>query len=863
MVKRRHRSLAGVALLLVSLSVATHGAEPVTFEATLEPARVPPGRPAVLEVTLSAETSDLPEVALPSLDGADVSTGGTSQQFSMINGAVSVSKTWRWRIHPRGSGDVKIPALEVMIDGEVYRTEPLTLRVDAAGAPAPLGNGNRGAAPTPSAGDRPAPDMPGPGDDHFVTLEVDRTEAYVGEQVILTFRYYQALRARGFDRPEYTAPRTEGFWREELGEPEIRRLTRGGVAYQVTEIRYSLTPTRPGDLLVEPARVVVPRDPFSGFFGRRAAGPQELWTTSATVRVRDLPSPRPEGFSGLVSRDVSLSVVLDRDTIPQGEAVSATLRIRADGSLKSLTPPSWRLPDEVQVHEAGSRVGAEIRGGRLRGILTDERILQPLAPGDYHLPPVELVTFDPGRGEYVTQRTDSLTLVATPSDFVVAAEGRDRRRGDGRPAVELAFVHVVDGRPRRPAPPLPERPVWWSALGLPLLLLGAFRLVLARQDRDRRDPVGRRRRQALAAARARLDDALGRDDPAAALGEAAAAVRGYVADREGRPPAAVDAAAVVEHLRRRLDDDRAERARSLLDRCAGASFGRQEDAARDAATTIGELRSLIEAAARARAGRGGAALGALLLGFWLASATTSAAAADPVRLSAEGNQAYTAGDLDTAMARYREAAAVTDDADVHYNLGNAYARRGELGRAVASYRRALRRAPRDGDLRANLALVRSRAADRDLSAAAPGPAAALSGAVGRLTVDEWAALLAVLVWALAGGVAAAWWRGRTSPGLRRLLLGLTAAFLIVAAVTALRWYDERVVDHAVVVADREVLRSGPDATFPEVLTVSDGLELRIEARRGDWCQVGLGGDWRGWLPARALEPVRRTEGAGG
>jgi len=847
---------SGIRTLLLLLVLATGArAADVSFTATLDPERVPQGRPSILTVTLAADRQDLPDVTLPQLAGADVTPGGTSQQFSMVNGAVSITKTWRWRVHPRGADDVAIPALEVRLDGGTYRTEPLTLTVDAAAASAPAGGGNRAAPPAPAGQDCPAPDMPGPGDDHFVTLESDRARAYVGEQVVLTFRYYQALRARGFDRPEYTAPRTEGFWREELGEPRTYRETRGSVGYQVTEIRYSLTPTRPGDLLVEPARVVIPQDPFQGFFNRRGTGPQELWTTSIALPVLDLPAPRPAGFSGLVSRDVALSVSLDRDTIPQGEAVSATVRIQADGSLKSLTAPAWTLPEGLQVHEAGLHVSSEVRGGRLRGGALDERILQPLVAGTFELPPLELVSFDPRRGEYVTTRSRPLTLTATPSDFRLSVPA-ETTRGASAPGDELAFVHTISGSPRLPSPPLPERSAWWLLLTLPLLGLAAFRTWLARQDRDRRDPVGRRRREALATARRRLDEASALADPAAALGQAAAAVRGFVADRDGRPTASVGTDEVAAHLQRQLDEARAQEARRLLQLCDGARFGRQDDAARDAPRILADLRALVEAAAKVPENRG-RLLGAVVLALALGGLGSNAWAQDPVRLCAEGAQAYTAGDLDTALASYRAAADATQDPDILYNLGNVHARRGELGRAVVAYRRAMRLSPGDADLRRNLSWVRTHAADRDLEAASPSPIKALLTLVARASLDVWAALLALLVWALAAGVAVLWWRGGATPPVRRLLLGLSGTLAVVAVVTAFRWHDERVVDHAVVVAPQVVLRSGPDASFPEVLTVHDGLELRIEDRREDWRQVGLGGDWKGWLPADAVEPIRK------
>ncbi|MBK6898280.1 MAG: hypothetical protein IPH09_03120 [bacterium] len=97
--------------------------------------------------------------------------------------------------------------------------------------------------------------------------------------------------------------------------------------------------------------------------------------------------------------------------------------------------------------------------------------------------------------------------------------------------------------------------------------------------------------------------------------------------------------------------------------------------------------------------------------------------------------------------------------------------------------------------------------------------------------------------------------------MRRAWLGALCLVLFLVAVVAWRWYDERVLDHAVVIAPEAEVRSGPDTTFPVVFQVHDGLALQIRSERAGWCQVALGGEWNGWLPGSAVERVRRPAGA--
>ena len=71
-----------------------------------------------------------------------------------------------------------------------------------------------------------------------------------------------------------------------------------------------------------------------------------------------------------------------------------------------------------------------------------------------------------------------------------------------------------------------------------------------------------------------------------------------------------------------------------------------------------------------------------------------------------------------------------ESGELHYNLGNAWFRLGELGPAILHYERARRSMPRDDDLAANLALAAL--ADRGSGDAAPG----LLALPGRALVDR-------------------------------------------------------------------------------------------------------------------------------
>lgn len=87
----------------------------------------------------------------------------------------------------------------------------------------------------------------------------------------------------------------------------------------------------------------------------------------------------------------------------------------------------------------------------------------------------------------------------------------------------------------------------------------------------------------------------------------------------------------------------------------------------------------------------------------------------------QANQAYEQGSYPQAIDLYRTLVdRGYEDGRLLYNLGNAYLRDGQLGQAVASYRRSLARRPRDQDVQANLEFARRSTRDA-LAPPTPSP----------------------------------------------------------------------------------------------------------------------------------------------
>lgn len=869
----------------------------VTCHAELDRNRVSPGEQITLTVTVEGDFQSAPPVDLPSLAGVKIFGGGTSQNFSFVNGQVHASVSSTFYLQVERESSFTFPALELEIDGKLYRTQPIPVsvvrrgrgdndRTDASGGSQPAGSGSGpGTTPIPSAPTTKdgSPRGGRSGDEVFITMSTDRDHAYVGQQIVLTFRFHR--RVQLWKNPQYTAPRAEGFWREDLPPERSYLQDIAGFRYHVTEIRYALFPTRPGQLFIEPAEVNIPVDVFDRFFSfrrRRTRSPERLRTDHLALSVSPLPTPRPDRFSGIVASQLTLTTTVDRDTVPRGEPVGLRVELTADGFLKGVTDLPLSAPAGVQMHDAVEDVSLDKSGERLLSRYSVEKVLIPTEAGSVVLDPVVISYFNPAASRYETVRREGASLFVFPSDLPVAGDGPARiLRGEiERLGQDLAFIHTAAGRLQTRLRPLVSTPLWWVTVAFPLLILAGWRWWLTRLELERRDPLGRRRRRALVLARATLLQASRQGDHSQALAAIAGAILGYVADRSGGSASALAVRDVRAYASAVGCETEGECLAGILDRCDAVRFG---DSAGERVDENGGTADLPPALAREseklltaldRTGDRqlptGLAVRLLLLGLMSMPSLVSPLGAqetvapqatrgpDPVRLLAEGNRAYTGGDIDTALTRYQSAiAAGVNDAVLHYNLGNAQAREGHLGRAILWYLRAQRLAPRDPDIRANLAWVRSHTRDRELSPGRLPPVIAhLVGTVRALSLDEWSRVLVLVVWLVCVLVAWAWYRGTVSDNLRRLLLAGGGLLCCLVLVVGWLWYEQEVHEQAVVVIPEAEVRSGPATSFPVVFRVHDGLTLTLRGEREDWVRIGLGGEWVGWVPAAAVARVR-------
>lgn len=219
----------------------------------------------------------------------------------------------------------------------------------------------------------------------------------------------------------------------------------------------------------------------------------------------------------------------------------------------------------------------------------------------------------------------------------------------------------------------------------------------------------------------------------------------------------------------------------------------------------------------------------------------------------EANAAYEANEYARAVELYRRLVEAGFDAgQLHYNLGNALLRNGELGRAIASYRRAWLRLPRDEDVRANLEFARQTTQD---ALAAPGPSAVTRALLFwhygmSLAELKWAALAFNLLFWLLLTIRLV---KRRSEVLRWLTVALLIPLIAVTLSLGARWLAPQRV--AVVVPQEVNAHSGPARDDVVRFKLHAGTEVELRDRRDGWLRISLPDGQQGWIEASYAEIV--------
>jgi tetratricopeptide (TPR) repeat protein len=232
-----------------------------------------------------------------------------------------------------------------------------------------------------------------------------------------------------------------------------------------------------------------------------------------------------------------------------------------------------------------------------------------------------------------------------------------------------------------------------------------------------------------------------------------------------------------------------------------------------------------------------------LLLFFLS--TGHALASENARLFMDGTAAYGRGDWPAAIQAFEQLAGKgIDNGRLFYNLGNAYLKNDDLGRALLWYERALKRIPDDPDLRFNhdyaLTLTKDEQGERT------------SPLLHILFFWKYRFSPETIRW-IALGLNAVLWISLAALALRKKhllrpgIVLIAAATLLFSATAVFNYVEDSRIRHAVILPDEVAVRSGFTDTSTELFVLHAGTRVRVERQSDDYLLIQYTQDKIGWV----------------
>lgn len=252
-------------------------------------------------------------------------------------------------------------------------------------------------------------------------------------------------------------------------------------------------------------------------------------------------------------------------------------------------------------------------------------------------------------------------------------------------------------------------------------------------------------------------------------------------------------------------------------------------------------------------------------------ARATAAYEQAIEARAIGNEAQARSGFNAAATLYEDLLTINpNSADLRRNLALAHINAGRLGQGIAELRSARAIAPYNPSLRAtinaDLAAARARVLTQP-NPTPPEPPLAFTHPLAKPAILWTAIAILTLGWLL---VLARILRPLYKPGPKPIPLpGYPAAattialgmLALAAPLTALWSIQQANIDHAVIIADETIARTGPSETgFPPAFEqpLTQGVELTVTERRATWLAIKLNNTQQAWIPANTVEFITQT-----
>ena len=544
----------------------------------------------------------------PSFNGLTVLGGpftSTSSSFSMVNGSMShsVKVTYTFALQAYQEGTVHVGAATLNVKGDKISSQPFDIKVvpDDGSHASNSGSGYGGGQGSQGGQQQNTSDPQVSGKDLFLKLIPSKKSAYVGEQVVLTYKLYTKVPVSSVSLSKM--PSYAGFWTKDISDNSgtLKQSSEyvNGIEYTTAEIqKVIVVPQRSGKLTIDPmtmecvAQVRTERsnsrsmDPFEAFFNdpffnRNIVNvKKELSSQSFTLDVKSLPeNGKPASFAGAVG-NYTFKSDIDKTELSTNEAVTVTLTVSGTGNIELLQMPTPVFPPDFEVYDPKVNTSTNVGAQGLNGTKKAEYLAIPRRAGSFTIPAVEFTYFNPSTETYQTVSSEPYEIKVEKGSGSGSDDGGAIYTSNQEDIKYLGsdIRHIMTGNPHLK----PMHTVFFGSAAYFVALLALLALfvillfALKKREQLTQDTAANRNRKADKVARGRLKNAyqhLKAKDQEKFYVEMSQALWGYIADKLGIERSKLSMDTVSETMKgKNVPDELTQQFIDTLNSCEFARF---------------------------------------------------------------------------------------------------------------------------------------------------------------------------------------------------------------------------------------------------------------------------------------------------
>ncbi|MGP1477167.1 MAG: BatD family protein [Phocaeicola sp.] len=388
-------------------------------------------------LSFTINTKKVKDFRAPNIQDFDVLMGpNRSEQSSIqiINGKQTSNQsiTYTYILMATKEGTFTIQGATIVADGQSLKSNQVSIKVlppDKAGNASQSGkSGSVGSLNGASSGGKIS------NNDLFITATASKTTAYEQEAILLTYKVYTLVDLRSLNG---NMPDMKDFHTQEVDLPRQKQFTLehyNGRNYNTCVwSQYILYPQRSGKLEVpsikfdgEIAQHIESIDPFDAFFngtGALSTYKKTIVTPKVIINVKELPSGKPEGFSGGVG-SFNLTSSINETKVKTNDAVTLKLIISGTGNMKLMENPEVKFPQDFETYDPKTENNYNLTSEGLSGSKVIEYLAIPRHAGNFTIPPIEFSYFDIKSNSYKVLKTNPYNITvekgAGNADQVIA-----------------------------------------------------------------------------------------------------------------------------------------------------------------------------------------------------------------------------------------------------------------------------------------------------------------------------------------------------------------------------------------------------------------------------------------------------------